>query len=72
MLFIVISLAQINILLSVFLMIVSVLMIILLNIFFSAMDKIHKIILYIYEENGELPEFIDNQNLIKEAFVEKK
>ncbi len=49
----------------------SFLIIIFVIVFNSAMDRIFKILLYLYAKNNSLPEWISNQDVIKEAYSKK-
>lgn len=52
--------------------ILFILIIIMVLVFTSAMDRIYKIILYLYAESRIVPEIVENKELIENGFVQKE
>ena len=53
-------------------LIIFVLVVLVVLVFTSAMDRIYKIILYLYAESRTIPDMIENKELIEKSFVQKK
>jgi hypothetical protein len=49
----------------------AILIFIFAIVFLTALDKIYRIILYIYAATGEVPEIIENKELIQDSVIRK-
>ena len=52
--------------------VIFVLSIIVVSVFTSAMDRIYKILLYLYAESKMIPDVVEEKELIENGFVQKK